>query len=60
MENREEHNCVTCVNGYFADFDLSGWHELCGAGHCYLCHMNRGDKCPNYKEGIPPDGKKLM
>jgi hypothetical protein len=61
MANEIKHDCNKCVNnGYFADFDHSGWHSLCGAGHCYLCHIRmfdriRGDwECPDFKEGEPP------
>lgn len=61
-----KHDCNNCVNGYFADFDHSGWHNLCGAGHCYLCHMRRlrigsGDcKCLDFKEGKPPENSDPM
>lgn len=66
MANEIKHDCNKCVNGYFADFDHSGWHNLCGAGHCYLCHMRmygmmRGEwECPDFKEGEPPKGKNPM
>lgn len=63
MENEIKHNCNKCVNGYFAGSDSSGWHNLCGlcgAGHCYLCHMSRGGECSDYKEGEPPKGKEAM
>ena len=54
------HDCNKCVNGYFLDFDISGWHNLCGAGHCYLCHLRFGGKCPDYEEGKVPDGVNPM
>lgn len=60
METETKHDCNKCVNGYFADFDSSGWHNLCGAGHCYLCHMNGNRECTDFKEGEPPKDKEPM
>lgn len=62
MVKEIKHDCNKCENGYFSDFDCSGWHNLCGAGHCYLCHMNGfgSSECPDFKEGKPPEGKELM
>lgn len=60
MANEIKHDCNKCVNGYFSDFDHSGWHMLCGAGHCYLCHMKHGGECREFKEGKPPKGKEPM
>lgn len=55
------HDCNKCVNGYFLAFDSSGFHNLCGAGHCYLCHQSNGERyCPDYEEGSPPDGVEPM
>jgi hypothetical protein len=53
-ENKVNHDCNKCKNGYFASFDSSSWHNLCGAGHCYLCQLQYGGKCVDYEEGSPP------
>ena len=52
-------NCYTCKHGYFKDFSWDGWHNLCGAYHCYLCAENYGE-CDDYEEGIPPEGAEPM
>ena len=58
MAKEIENDCAKCVNGYFLRSD--GWHNLCGAKHCYLCQMQYGGECKDYKEGTPPKGKEPM
>lgn len=60
MDKKKVSDCNTCVHGYFEAFDFTGWHDLCGAYHCYLCQMNSGGECPDYEEGKPPEGKEPM
>ena len=60
IEEKIEHKCETCRFGYFEDFDSTGWHNLCGAGHCYLCHQMFGGECDGYEKGPIPDGKDPM
>lgn len=55
-----EHKCKNCKHGYFADFDSTGWHNLCGAGYCYLCHQRDGGECYGYEAGPVPEGKELL
>ena len=55
-----EHKCEKCKHGYFEDFDSTGWHSLCGAGYCYLCHQRDGGECYGYEEGLVPEGKELL
>ena len=59
-KERVTHDCNKCVHGYFDDFDFSGWHNLCGAGNCYACQMVNGGECPDYEEGVAPEGKDPM
>ena len=56
MNVEVNHDCKKCKHGYFAAYDSSGWHNLCGAGHCYLCHQNKGGECNDYEEGEVPEG----
>ena len=55
MEFNEYINCNTCKHGYFKDFSVDGYHNLCGAYHCYLCAQSQND-CDDYEEGKPPEG----
>lgn len=59
MKFNEEVNCSTCKHGYFEEFSWDGWHNLCGAGHCYLCAGQCG-YCGDYEHGTPPEGKEEM
>ena len=59
MEFNEEVNCETCKHGYFAGISGDGWHNLCGAGNCYLCARNYGC-CDDYEKGEPPKDKASM
>ena len=52
--------CFEKYSKCFEDFDSTGWHNLCGAGHCYLCHQMFGGECSGYEEGPIPDGKDPM
>lgn len=45
--------CDTCKHGYFADFDCTGEHNLCGAGNCYLCVQSFNIDCDDYEKGKP-------
>jgi len=56
MKFTKEDNCNTCKHGYFQDFDSSGYHNMCGAWHCYLCIQNCGE-CDDYEKGDIPEGK---
>ena len=56
MKFTKEDNCNTCKYGYFYDFDSSGYHNMCGAYHCYLCAQNQGE-CDDYEKGDIPEGK---
>ena len=60
MANEIKQDCNKCIHGYFVDFDHSGWHMMCGAYHCYLCHRKKGGECEDYKEGKPPEDKELL
>lgn len=51
----DEHNCYNCRFGYFDGFSSDGWHNLCGAGNCYLCAQNN-EYCEEYEFGDVPDG----
>lgn len=50
----DEHNCGNCKYGYFAGFFPDGWHNLCGAGLCYLCVGNNAT-CFEYEFGDIPE-----
>ena len=52
-------NCNTCKYGYFEDFDITGWHNMCGKWNCYLCQSNYG-YCYDYEKGTPPEDKQHM
>lgn len=52
------HECKNCVHGYY--LESCGFHNLCGAGKCYLCHEQYGGECDEYIEGKPPEGKEPM
>ena len=54
-----EHNCYNCRFGYFAEISDDGWHNLCGAGRCYLCAQNY-EYCEEYEFGDIPDGVMKM
>ena len=56
MEFTEEINCNTCKHGYFLDFSSDGFHNMCGAYVCYLCHQRYGS-CDDYEKGEVPEGK---
>lgn len=56
MKFTKEDNCNTCKHGYFYDFDSSGYHNMCGAYHCYLCAQNY-EECDDYERGDIPEGK---
>lgn len=56
MKFTKEDNCETCKHGYFFDFDYSGYHNMCGAYHCYLCAQYYGE-CNDYEKGDIPEGK---
>ena len=58
-EFNEQINCNTCKHGYFAGFSYDGFHNLCGAGRCYLC-AQQYEYCNYYEEGTPPEGKEEM
>lgn len=55
----EEVNCSTCKNGYHDGYSWDGWHNLCGAGRCYLC-AERDQSCSSYEKGEPPEGEKPL
>ena len=55
---KEMIECKNCVHGYFSG--SCGFHNLCGAGKCYLCHEQYGGECDEYIEGKPPEGKEPM
>ena len=59
MEFNENINCNTCKYGYFKGFSSDGWHNICGAGNCYLCAIRNGE-CDDYEEGKPPEGSEEM
>lgn len=46
--------CKKCKYFYDLDFDLTGEHNCCCLGHCYLCN---GYYCDDYKKGNVPKGK---
>ncbi len=48
--------CEGCKHFYDLDFDLSGWHNCCAKGDCYLCADNYGE-CDDYEKGDVPEGK---
>jgi hypothetical protein len=59
MQFDKDKNCDTCKHGYFLDFSLDGYHNLCGAGECYLCaKIHR--KCDSYEQGEAPDNSEPM
>ena len=55
----DDHNCFNCRFGYFADISGDGWHNLCGAGNCYLCVKNY-KYCDKYEFGDIPDNVNSM
>lgn len=60
MNFTDEINCGTCIHGYFMDFSFDGFHNLCGAGNCYLCAENNG-RCYDYEKGdVPKDKERLQ
>ena len=59
MESNKEKICDTCKHGYFSDFSVDGYHNLCGAGECYLCNRQRG-QCELYEQGEPPEESEPM
>lgn len=56
----EYSDCNTCKHGYFLGFSSDGWHNLCGAGRCYLCHQNSGGECDDYENGEAPKDKEQI
>lgn len=59
MNFNEKVNCNTCKHGYFLDFSVDGWHNLCGNYNCYLCAGVFGE-CDDYEEGSIPEGVEPM
>lgn len=59
MKFNKELNCKTCKHGYFNGTSGDGWHNLCGAGNCYLCAQNY-EECDDYEQGDAPENKILM
>ena len=60
MKEEIYHDCNKCKHGFYAGSDCTGWHNLCGAGHCYLCHQSNEGECDDYVEGDIPDGVEPM
>ena len=53
----EEINCNTCKHGYCSYID--DYHNICGAGNCYLCAKSFGE-CDDYEKGTPPENAEEM
>lgn len=48
--------CEGCRHFYNLNFDLSGWHNICAEGNCYLC-ADRDGECSEYEAGDVPEGE---
>jgi hypothetical protein len=59
MKFDENINCETCKYGYFLDYSDDGYHNLCGAGECYLC-ARLHNKCDFYEQGNIPEGSERV